>query len=301
MPGWRNRLRHRLHDWLRGWLTRHRQARQQGSSFALLAAAPVAAPASQLPDRLLPEGSGVPAALQPLLENFLELQTVTVEDVMVPRGNMVWLDLSQPWHDIEAQIHRCPHARLPVCQESPDQLLGVLSLRRLLSVRGTLDRPGLMEQVHLPYYIPEGTPILAQFGFFRENRQRIGFVVDEYGDILGLLTLEDIVNRVVGETAVSAVAENRLCWPSAASAGQDVPGGSVLVEGNRLLRDINRQLGLNFPLHGPKTLNGLILEYLQDIPEAGVSLKIAAVPMEIVQTQDRSIRTVRLFRRPPAA
>lgn len=278
-----------------------------------MASQPAITPERVQPEQTPPDLSGLPTTLQPLLENFLELQAVTVEDVMVPRGSMVWLDLDQPWHDIEAQISHCPHARLPVCQASPDQLLGVLALRRLLSVRGTLDRQSLMEQVHLPYYIPEGTLILSQFGFFRENRQRIGFVVDEYGDILGLLTLEDILSRMIGETAAPVMTESRLCWsptpavtpkPSAGLADASTApvkgdgGGSALVEGNRLLRDINRQLGLNFPLHGPKTLNGLILEYLQDIPEAGVSLKIAGVPMEIVQTQDRSIRTVRLFRFP---
>jgi Mg2+/Co2+ transporter CorB len=139
-----------------------------------------------------------------------------------------------------------------------------------------------------PYYIPAGTAVFSQLAFFQENHQRIGFVVDEYGEILGVLTLEDIIEEFVGDFTTSLPGlGNSLMWDG---------NGSSMVEGSRLLRDINRMLGLNFPLDGPKTLNGLILEHFQDIPESGVSIKLTGIPVEIVHTQDRSVVTARIFR-----
>ena len=136
--------------------------------------------------------------------------------------------------------------------------------------------------------MPAGTAVFSQLAFFQENRQRIGFVVDEYGEILGLLTLEDIIEEFVGEFTTSVPGlDKSLEWS---------PDGSVIVEGSRQLRDINRMLALKFPLDGPKTLNGLILDHFQDIPETGVSIKLAGIPVEILQTQDRSVVTARIFR-----
>jgi len=121
----------------------------------------------------------------------------------------------------------------------------------------------------------------------QENRQRLALVVDEYGDLLGLLTLEDIIEEIIGEFTTTA--------PLRATGFEWSADGSAMVEGSSSLRELNRKLGLAFPLDGPKTLNGLILEHFQDIPESGVSLKIHDVPMEVVQTQDRVVKTVRLF------
>ena len=146
----------------------------------------------------------------------------------------------------------------------------------------------LISQLQPPYYIPAGTAVFSQLAFFQENRQRIGFVVDEYGEILGLLTLEDIIEEFVGEFTTSMPGMGHsLTWE---------PDGSTIVEGSRSLRDINRMLNLDFPLDGPKTLNGLILEHFQDIPEAGVSIKLTGIAVEILQTQDRSVVTARIFR-----
>jgi Mg2+/Co2+ transporter CorB len=138
------------------------------------------------------------------------------------------------------------------------------------------------------YFIPANTPVYAQLQFFQENHQRMGLVVDEYGEILGLVTLEDIIEELIGKFTTSVPASNRrLSWDE---------DGSVTVDGGRSLRELNRLLGLNLPLEGPKTLNGLVLEHLQDIPESEVSLKVAGVPIEVLQTEDRRIKTVRLFR-----
>jgi Mg2+/Co2+ transporter CorB len=151
-----------------------------------------------------------------------------------------------------------------------------------------LDRAALAELAAEPYFVPAGTPVFAQLQYFQENKQRIALVVDEYGELQGLVTLEDIIEEIIGEFTTTAPLKSEIePWDK---------DGSALVEGTSVLRELNRKLGLALPVDGPKTLNGLILEHLQDIPEAGVALKIAEVPMEIVQTQDRVIKTVRLFR-----
>lgn len=229
-----------------------------------------------------------------ILSSLFELNSITVEDLMTPRGNIEILDIEQAWDEVVDQVATSHHSRLPVCRESLDQLVGVLPVRRMIrNLReDEFDEAQLLGLLTPPYYIPAGTPVFSQLAFFQENRQRIGFVVDEYGDILGLLTLEDIIEEFVGDFTSSVTdLGSRLKWDEA---------GSVIVEGGRSLREINRCLALDFPLSGPKTLNGLILEYFQDIPEAGVSIKLTNIPVEILQTQDRSVVTVRIFRPRPA-
>lgn len=232
----------------------------------------------------------IPKQHQAILSNLFELNDISVEDVMTPRNAIEILDLEQPWDEVMAQLATSHHSRLAVCRESLDRLEGVLPVRRLIgeAYRGEIDEKVLASQLLAPYYIPAGTPVFSQLGFFQENRQRVGFVVDEYGEILGLLTLEDIVEEIVGEftTSLSGLG-SALSWDEE---------GSAVVDGSRSLRDINRMLGLKLPLTGPKTLNGLILEHFQDIPEAGVSLKISSTPVEILQTQGRSVVTARIFR-----
>lgn len=224
-----------------------------------------------------------------ILSRLFELNNITVEDVMTPRGNIEIIDLDLPWNEVTTQLATSHHSRLPVCRESLDQLIGVLPVRRLLGNLGDPDfsEPALLPQLLAPYYIPAGTPVFSQLAFFQENRQRIGFVIDEYGDILGLLTLEDIIEEFVGDFTTSLPGlSQEVSWDS---------DNSALVEGSRPLRELNRALQLNFPLDGPKTLNGLILEHFQDIPEAGTSIKLAGIPVEILQTQNRSVITVRIF------
>lgn len=232
----------------------------------------------------------MPQKHRAILSSLFELNSITVEDVMTPRGSIEILDLDLHWDEVRDQLATSHHSRLPVCRESLDQLVGVLPVRRLLGNIGDpdFDEAALLSHLQLPYYIPAGTAVFSQLAFFQENRQRIGFVVDEYGEILGLLTLEDIIEEFVGEFTTSMPGLGySLTWEA---------DGSAIVEGSRQLRDINRMLGLQFPLDGPKTLNGLILEYFQDIPEAGVSIKLTGIAVEILQTQDRSVVTARIFR-----
>ncbi|MDR0996065.1 MAG: CNNM domain-containing protein [Zoogloeaceae bacterium] len=228
-----------------------------------------------------------------MLLNLFDLSKIPVEEVMTPRSGIEILDLEQPWAEVQEQIRTSMHARLPVCAGSLDQLVGLLSMRRVLGHMSEDDfgPETLKALLKAPYYIPAGTSLFAQLSFFRENRQRFGFVVDEYGEILGILTLEDIVEEIVGEftTALPGV-PNTLAWDK---------NDSVLVSGSQSLRDLNRKLGLQFPLDGPKTLNGLILEQCEDIPEACLSLKHDGVVIEIVQTEGKSVKTARIFKWPP--
>jgi Mg2+/Co2+ transporter CorB len=184
--------------------------------------------------------------------------------------------------------------RLPVFRDAQGEVLGVLHLRKVLGLLhgGTLDRRSIEEMLAEPYFVPSSTPVLTQLQYFQENRERIALVVDEYGELMGLVTLEDIIEEIIGKFTTTL--------PSAAPSLAWDEQGSILLDGALAVREVNRALGLDLPTEGPKTLNGLILEQLQDIPEADVSIRIAGVAMEIVQTQGRAIRGVRIFR-PPAA
>jgi Mg2+/Co2+ transporter CorB len=235
----------------------------------------------------------IPPKHRSILLNLFELEEVTVEDVMVPRGSMEALDLAESEDSLREQIGTSYHSRLPVFFEEPNNVLGILQQRRLLPtlLDQSFDRNVLRELLVPAYFIPANTPVYAQLQFFQENHQRMGLVVDEYGEILGLVTMEDIIEELIGKFTTSVPGTNRrLKWDK---------DGAVTLDGARSLRELNRLLGLNLPLEGPKTLNGLILEHLEDIPESGVSIKVAGVPIEVLQTEDRRIKTVRLFR-PPA-
>jgi len=244
---------------------------------------------------VLESGNFIPQKHRSILLNLFELDAVTVEDVMTPRAAMEAIDLSAPWDEIMTRLSTAYHSRQPVYREDPGNIVGLLHIRRIVAPlqRGDLDMPMLEEQLQAPYFVPANTPVFTQLQFFQENRQRLGLVVDEYGEVLGLITLEDIIEEIIGEFTTST--------PSAGTPLQWDETQSLLTEGSRSLRELNRKLGTHFPLDGPKTLNGLILEHFQDIPEAGVSLKIAGIPIEIIQTQDKRVRIVRLYRPLPAS
>lgn len=242
---------------------------------------------------VLEAGHFIPKKHHSILINLFELERITVEDVMTPRSSMEAIDLNAPWDEITAQLATSYHTRLPVYRDELNNVVGILHLRRLIGLmhRNELSPNSLAEHVQEPYYIPAATPVFSQLQFFQENKQRAGLVVDEYGEALGLVTMEDIIEEIIGEFTTSL--------PGSASTLAWGECDSVLLEGSRPLREINRKLGLSFSLDGPKTLNGLIVEYFRDIPEAGIALKIDGIPIEIVQTQDRSIKIARLFKPKP--
>jgi Mg2+/Co2+ transporter CorB len=239
---------------------------------------------------VLESSHSIPGQHRDILLNLFELEQVTVEDIMVPRGDIEYIDIEAPIEDIQTQLATSYHTRLPVVSGDPSNVIGVLHQRRLLAsaLKAPLDLETLHAQLAAPYFIPAATPVYAQLQFFRENRQRQGLVVDEYGELLGLVTLEDIIEEIVGKFTTSMPgATVEFAWDE---------DGVALVDGSHSLRELNRLLALDLPLEGPKTLSGLIIEHLQEIPEAGVCMRIAGVAMEIVQTQDRRIKIVKLFR-----
>jgi len=240
---------------------------------------------------VLEAGHAAPKQHRDILINMFDLERVTVEDIMVPRGEIEFIDIKAPIEEIQAQLATSYHTRLPVVAGEPGNVIGVLHQRRLLASilhEPLLDAAVLRQQLAKPYFIPSATQVYAQLQFFRENRQRMGLVVDEYGELQGLVTLEDIIEEIVGKFTTSMPGAN-------AESSWDVDG-AALVDGGRSLRELNRLLDLELPLDGPKTLSGLIVDYLQDIPETDVCLRIAGIAMEIVQTQDRRIKIVKLYR-----
>jgi len=227
-----------------------------------------------------------------ILLNLFDLTDITVQDIMLPRAKIESIRLDEDMHAIARQLGTSYHMRLPVFRDAHGDVLGVLHLRKVLAplMAGTLDKEQIEALLAPPYFVPASTPVFVQMQYFQENEERIALVVDEYGELMGLLTLEDIIEEIIGKFTTSVpAAAHALAW------GAD---GSAMVDGATPVREVNRALGLELPTEGPKTLNGLILEHLRDIPEADVSIKVGEVPLEIVHAQGRSVKTVRIFRPP---
>jgi Mg2+/Co2+ transporter CorB len=239
---------------------------------------------------VLESSSFMPKKHLAILLNLFDLGAVTVQDIMVPRARIESLKLDDDMDTIVHQLVTSYHQRLPVFRSALGEVVGVLQIKKVLAAlpTGTLDKATLESMLSEPYFVPATTPVLPQMQYFQENQERIALVVDEYGELMGLLTLEDIIEEIIGKFTTSL--------PSAGQALAWDESGAATAEGAMPVREVNRALGLSLPTDGPKTLNGLILEYLQDIPEADVSIKIGNVPMEIVHAQGRTIKTVRIFK-----
>jgi Mg2+/Co2+ transporter CorB len=225
-----------------------------------------------------------------ILLNMFDVTDMSVQDVMLPRTRIESVCLENGIETVSRQLATSHHMRLPVFRNHEGDLAGVLHLRKILSplYAGSLDESALMAVLDEPYYVPASTPVLAQIQYFQENKERIALVVDEYGELLGLVTLEDIVEEIIGKFTTSL--------PNAAPLLAWDDEGAATAEGAMPVREVNRALGLSLPTDGPKTLNGLIVEHLQDLPEGDVSIRVAGVPMEIVHAQGRTVKTVRIFR-----
>ena len=229
----------------------------------------------------------LPRKHQKMLLNLVDLERITVNDVMIPRNQIEALDINAD--ELRQQIITCHHTLLPVYADTPSNIIGILHIKRApaLLQETTLDLAQLREALHEPYFIPSDTPLLKQLQQFQERHTRLGLVVDEYGELLGLVTLENILEEIVGEFTTQS--------PAQTGKFLRQEDGSMLLEGSSSLRELNRKLGLHLPVEGAKTLNGLILEHLEDIPETGTSLKIAGYPIEIIQIQDRIVKVARIF------
>jgi Mg2+/Co2+ transporter CorB len=237
---------------------------------------------------VLEGGHFLPAKHQKILLNLFDLESITVDDLMTPRSQIEAVDLAAPPEELRRQLTSCNHTRMPVYRGALDNVVGVLHARKVLTLGAEdVSAERIAELMRPPYFVPVGTSLLAQIQHFQEEEERLGLVVDEYGELMGLITLEDILEEIVGEFTTQS--------PLQAGGLTRQEDGSVLVEGSMPLRDLNRKLGTAFPLDGPRTLNGLILEHLEAIPEPGTTVKIAGHPIEILQTQDRAVRSARIF------
>jgi Mg2+/Co2+ transporter CorB len=234
-------------------------------------------------------GVMVPRGHQRMLLSILDLDAITVEDIMVPRQEIIGLDLDRTWEENLGVIQTSVHNRLPVYREYIDNIIGVTRVRDLLPelARGELTQALLLERIREPYFVPEGTPLTKQLLNFQQHKRQSAFVVDEYGDVQGLITTQDIVNELVGELDHHS---------SAVDIGVTKESDlSYVVDASANVRQLNRVMNWNLPTDGPKTLNGLIVEQLETIPESGTGVTVADYPIEILDTSEHGIKRVRVF------
>ncbi len=233
-------------------------------------------------------GAMIPARHQEMLLNLMDLEQVTVEDIMVPRNEITGVDIDDDWEAITKQLAASQYTRLPLYRDNIDQVIGILHMRDVLPLLNLkeLDRVALRRIVREPYFIPEATTLNHQLLNFQREKRRIGFAVNEYGDIQGLVTLEDILEEIVGEFTSDPAAhfENIITQPD----------GTWLVDGSVNIRTLNSVLRMQLPTDGPKTLNGLITEYLEMIPETDTSLLLDQHPVDIIQIRENMVKTARI-------
>jgi len=238
-------------------------------------------------------GHFMPQKHRTILLNLFELEKITVDDVMTAHTMVESINFDAPIEDILQHISNSMHTRLPVRQGEHEEIIGILHVRKVIGrlrehLDGNdLDKEALQALISEPYFIPSGTPLFTQIQQFQENQQRVALVVDEYGEFRGLVTLEDILEEVIGDFTTQS--------PSRSGSYRREEDGSWLVDGSSSLRDLNKKLNLALPLDGPRTLNGLILEHFEDIPEPSTSFKIGTHRLEIIQTQDRIVKSVKIF------
>jgi Mg2+/Co2+ transporter CorB len=238
---------------------------------------------------VLEGGKFIPKKHQSIFLNLFELEEMTVDDTMTPRTHIEGVDLADDIDEINTRVSTSHHTRLVVYEGSLDNVVGILHVRKFLNAsrKGPLAREDIQAILREPYFVPEGTRLLDQLQNFQERLRHVALVVDEYGEILGLCTLQDILEEIVGEFTTASPMAGRLY-----SRETD---GSVIADGACPLRVLNRKAGFEFPLDGPKTVNGLVLEALEDIPEPGTHVEIAGYPVEIIQVQNRMVKVVRIL------
>ncbi|KXX63740.1 HlyC/CorC family transporter [Marichromatium gracile] len=237
-------------------------------------------------------GAMIPERSRSMLLGILDLERATVEDIMIPRNEVDGIDIQDSEEEIIQAVRNTNYTRLPLYDGSIDNVIGVFHARNALHalLEKGLGKEHLRAVARQPYFVPEGTQLYQQLLNFQHTKQRVGLVVDEYGDFQGLITLADLLEEIVGEFTTDPSDSISEIQP-----GED---GSLLVDCSIGLRELNRVLRWELPTDGPKTLNGLILEYLETIPEPGTSLKLSGHPMEIIQTADNGVKTVRIIPRP---
>jgi len=225
----------------------------------------------------------MPSRYRNMLLGILDMESASVEDIMTPRNEIVGINIEDPIEDIIEQLQHSDHTRLPVYKQSIDRVIGFLHLRKILSVicRDDFDKEYIIKNMQKPFFIPENTPLHKQIQCFKTEKLRIGLVVDEYGDVQGLITLDDLLQEIIGELIIE---EPNVKMQS---------DGSFLVDGSITVRELNRIMNLDLPTEGPKTLNGLIIEYMETIPDAGTSIKLHGYPLEILKREKNTIKLVK--------
>ena len=238
-------------------------------------------------------GHYIPKKHRAILLNLFELEKITVDDVMTAHTQVEVIDFDDPIDEIVQKISNSHHTRLPVREGDTEEITGIIHVRKVINQLRSHHQDGeisindLREVMEEPYFVPSGTPLYAQIQQFQENQERIALVVDEYGEFKGLVTLEDILEEVIGDFTTQS--------PSRIGSYRQESDGSWLVDGASHLRDLNKKLNLTLPLDGPRTLNGLIIEHFEDIPEPGTSFKVNEHRIEIIQTQDRIVKSVKIY------
>ncbi len=227
---------------------------------------------------------------QSMLMSILDLEKVSVEDIMIPRSDLVGIDVNDDWKKIQKQLTQANHTRVLLYRDNIDDVVGYIHARDALKLlsKSQFTKATLLRAVRELYFIPEGTPLNIQLLKFQHAKERLGLVVDEYGDIQGLVTLEDILEEIVGDFTTTMT-------PTASEEVTLQPDGSYLVDGSASIRDVNKEMGWELPTDGPKTLNGLIIEHLEDIPQNNISVRIAGYPIEIVEASNHRIKIVRVL------
>ncbi|EKE84289.1 HlyC/CorC family transporter [Idiomarina xiamenensis] len=236
-------------------------------------------------------GSLIPSSHQEMLLSILDLEKVAVEDVMVPRADIIGIDINNDWKVIVKQLSQGQHTRLLLYRGDIDDAIGFLHARDIMRLMSKnqfeADKSILVRAARDIYFIPEGTPLNVQLLKFQRNKERIGLVVDEYGDIQGLVTLEDILEEIVGDFTTSMS-------PTPSEIVHPQPDGSYLIEGSANIRELNKEMNWELPTDGPKTVSGLIIEQLGDIPQVNMSVRLAGYPIEIIDVSDNTIKMARI-------
>lgn len=250
--------------------------------------------AEELRAAVMEAGALIPESHQAMLLNILDLEKITVDDVMVPRGKIVGINIEDEWDSIVEQVTGSRYTRLPVYRGSLDQVVGIIHVRKVLNLMrdSELNSDTLLQIIEEPYFIPLGTSLNRQLLNFKDAKRRIGLIVDEYGDIQGLVALDEILEEIVGDFTTQTLGIVKDVFKQ--------EDGSYLIKGSTSIRELNRKLGWNLPTEGSRTLNGLIVEYLEDIPEPGTSLMLNGYNVEIVRTRGQAVEVARILPAPAA-
>ncbi len=244
---------------------------------------------------VLEAGAMIPRRHKTMLLSILDLESMTVDDIMIPRHEIQGIDLDDSLESILEQLQNCRHTRLILYKGDINNVLGILHMRNAsrFMARKTQTKEDLLTEAREPYFIPETTPLQTQLLHFQKLKRRISIVVDEYGDVMGIVTLEDILEEIVGDFTSPMNGQNEEIQPE--SSNNDSDGQNFIVDGTASIRDINKSLDWALPVDGPKTMNGLIIEQLESIPEAHVCLKVGDYYLETTEISGNLVQKVRCW------